>query len=144
MPDPSVNVTTQDARSAELTAEPEDDSGTTEIHTEADGSLIIRPPRVLDADKAVPFRQLLVRAVRKIRPNRLIVSMAHVRALDAINLGTLAALCGLADDHKIVVLLADPTAEIRSALLAAGVPTERIRYTRDTVSVDTPEVASMS
>jgi len=127
MPDPSVNVPPH-----------------AEIHTEADGSLVIRLPRVLDADRSVSFRQLLVHAVRKIRPGRLIVSLAHVHALDAINLGTLAALCGLADDHKIAVFLADPTAEIRSALLAAGVAAERIRYTRDTVSVETPEVASMS
>jgi anti-anti-sigma factor len=139
VPDPSVNGPTQAARADE----PADDPGATvETHTEADGSLVIRPHGVLDADRAVPFRQLLVHAVRKIRPRRLIVSLANVRALDAINLGTLAALCGLADDHRIAVFLADPTAEIRSALLAAGVPAELISYTGDPVGVENPEAAS--
>lgn len=136
MPDPSVNVPPQAARA-------DDPGATVETHTETDGSLVIRPHGVLDADPAVPFRQLLVHAVRKIRPQRLIVSLANVRALDAINLGTLAALCGLADDHRIAVFLADPPAEIRSALLAAGVPAELISYTGDPAGVETPEIASI-
>lgn len=142
MNDPSVNVPVQAPDSTEPATRTKEPAA--ETRTAADGSLIIKPPRDLDADRAVPFRQLLVHAVRKIRPPQLIVSLANVRTLDAINLGTLAALCDLADDHKIGAFLADPTAEIRSALLAAGVPADRIRYTRDTVSVETPEVASMS
>ena len=123
MPDPSVNVPAQAA-------------GT---RTDADGSLIIEAHGVLDLD-----RRLLVHAVRKVRPPRLVVALGDVHTVDAINLGILAALCGLADDHDVALVLADPSREIRAELLAAGVPAARIRYTRETVSVETPEVASMS
>ncbi|HEY0532630.1 MAG TPA: STAS domain-containing protein [Actinoplanes sp.] len=115
-----------------------------ETHSEPDGSLVIQPHGVMDADRAVPLRQLLVHAVRKVRPRQLIVDLRDVHTLDAINLGTLAALCGVADDHRVALVLANPSAEIRSELLAAGVAAQRIRYTRETTSVDTPEVASMS
>ena len=98
----------------------------------------------MGAERAVAFRQLLVHAVRKVRPRRLAVELGDVRSLDAINLGTLAALCDLADDHRVTAVLVNPGAGIRAELLAAGVPPERIRYTRDTVSAETPEVASMS
>jgi anti-anti-sigma factor len=115
-----------------------------ETRTEPDGSLIIHPRGAMDAGRAAPFRQLLVHAVRKVRPRRLIVELRDVHTVDAISLGTLAALCDLADDHRVAVILVNPTAEIRSELLAAGVPAQRIRYARETVSVETPEVASMS
>jgi len=115
-----------------------------ETRTEPDGTLVVQPHGVMDAERALPFRQLLVHAVRKVRPRRLVVELGGVRVLDALHLGTLAALCGVADDHKVTLVLANPSAEIRSELLAAGVPAQRIHYTRDTVSVDTPEVASMS
>jgi anti-anti-sigma factor len=141
MPDRSVNVPTQTARTSEPTGRSSD---YVETHTEADGSLVIRPHGVLDADHAVPFRQLLVHAIRKIRPGRLIVHLGDVRILDAIHLGTLIALCDLADDHRITVVLANPTAQLRDALLAAGANPERIHYTRETASLESPEVASMS
>jgi len=115
-----------------------------ETRTEPDGSLVIRPHGEIDVDRADPFRHLLIHAVRKVRPSRLVVDLVDVPALDAIHLGTLTALCDVADDHRVALVLANPTAEIRSELLAAGVAAERIHYTRDTVSVDTPEVASMS
>jgi anti-anti-sigma factor len=119
MPDPSVNGPSPGA------PPPERDS-VVEIRTEPDGSLVIRPAGAIDADQAVPFRQLLVHAVRKVRPLRLVVDLGDVHTVDPINLGTLTALCGLADDHQITVLLTGPTAELRAALLAAGVPAERI------------------
>jgi anti-anti-sigma factor len=115
-----------------------------ETRTEPDGTLVIRPHGEIDADRADPFRHLLIHAVRKVRPPRLIVDLGDVPALDAIHLGTLTALCDVADDHRVALVLANPTADIRSELLAAGVAAERFRYIRDTVSVDTPEVASMS
>jgi anti-anti-sigma factor len=129
---------------ADRSAEPAAPRSQVETRTEADGTLVIHPRGVLDADRAVPFRQLLVRAVRKIRPRRLVVNLGDVHIRDAIHFGTLIALCDLADDHRIAVVLADPTVEVRSVLLAAGVSPERICYTRETVSVETPEVASMS
>jgi anti-anti-sigma factor len=115
-----------------------------ETRTEPDGSLVIRPRGAMGSDRASAFRQILVHAVRKVRPARLVVELTEVHTLDAINLGTLAALCGLADDHRVTVFLVNPRADIRAELLAAGVPAQRIRYTRDTVNVETPEVASMS
>jgi anti-anti-sigma factor len=115
-----------------------------ETRTQPDGSLVIQPHGAMDADRADAFRHVVVRVVRKVRPPRLIVDLRDVPVLDAINLGTLAALCGLADDHDVALLLVNPTAEIRAELLAAGVPAQRIRYARETVNVETPEVASMS
>jgi anti-anti-sigma factor len=115
-----------------------------ETRTESDGSLVIQPHGAMDADRAVAFRHVLIHAVRKVRPPRLVVELGDVPALDGINLGTLVALCGLADDHDVELLLINPTAEIRAELRAAGVPAELIRYVRETVSVETPEVASMS
>jgi anti-anti-sigma factor len=115
-----------------------------ETRTEPDGSLVIQPHGVMDTERADPFRQLLIHAVRKTRPRQLIVELGDVRKVDAIHLGTLAALCGIAEDHRVKLLLVNPSAELRAELLAAGVPAQRIRYNRDTFSVDTPEVASMS
>jgi anti-anti-sigma regulatory factor len=98
-----------------------------EVRTEEDGSLVIVLPDDIAAAQAVPFRQLLVHAVRKVRPERLVVELAGVRTIDSINVGILTALCGLADDHRVALTLHDPTVELRGALLAAGVPAERIR-----------------
>ncbi|GIF26995.1 hypothetical protein Ate02nite_97250 [Paractinoplanes tereljensis] len=88
---------------------------------------MITPRDVLDAECAVQFRQTLVHAVRKLRPLRLIVDLAEVPTVDPINLGTLAALCDLADDHRVVVFLQNASAEIADDLRAAGVPSQRLR-----------------
>src|SRR4051794_7300367 len=93
-----------------------------DARTGVDGSLIIQPHGALTADGAVELQQMLVHGVRKIRPLRLILDLSDVVAVDPINLGTLAALCDLADDHGVVVFLDDPSAAIRAELLAAGVP----------------------
>ena len=96
-----------------------------DVRTDADGSLVIHPHGALDADSAVQFRQTLVHAVRKLRPLRLIVNLVEVTAIDPINLGTLAALCDLADDHRVVVFLRNATPELTGELRAAGVPPQR-------------------
>jgi anti-anti-sigma factor len=129
MSDPSVNA---------------DQTTDVDVRAEADGGLVVRPHGPLDAGSAMPFRRLLVHAVRKVRPPRLHVDLGEVGAIDAINLGTLAALCDLADDHRVAVRLVNPAPAVRADLLAAGVPRATIAYERATVSVETPEVASMS
>jgi hypothetical protein len=43
--------------------------------------------------------------VRRVRPLRLILDLGDVSEVDPINLGTLAALCDLADDHQVVVFM---------------------------------------
>jgi anti-anti-sigma factor len=96
-----------------------------DVETDADGSLVVRPSGVMDSECAVQFRQVLVHSVRKLRPLRLIVDLAGVTAIDPINLGTLAALCGLADDHQVVVFLRDTPEHIAIDLRAAGVPSQR-------------------
>ncbi|GIM92893.1 STAS domain-containing protein [Paractinoplanes toevensis] len=103
-----------------------------DVRKDADGSLVVVPQGVLDAECAVQFRQVLVHAVRKLRPLRLIVELAEVPEIDPINLGTLAALCDLADDHHVVVFLQNASAEIADDLRAAGVPAQRLRR-RDTI-----------
>lgn len=96
-----------------------------EVRTGADGSLVVQPRGDLGTECAVQFRQVLVHAVRKVRPLRLIVDLAEVTAVDPINLGTLAALCDLADDHRVVVFLHNSPADIGEDLRAAGVPPQR-------------------
>jgi anti-anti-sigma factor len=96
-----------------------------DVATDADGSLVVRPSGVMDSECAVQFRQVLVHAVGKLRPLRLIVDLAGVSAIDAINLGTLAALCDLADDHHVVVFLRDAPDDMAADLRAAGVPPQR-------------------
>ncbi|GAA0525163.1 hypothetical protein GCM10010172_02070 [Paractinoplanes ferrugineus] len=98
-----------------------------EVRTDADGSLVVTPQAVLDTDCAVQFRQTLVHAVRKLRPLRLIVDLSGVTVLDPINLGTLAALCDLADDHRVIVFLPGASGELAADLRAAGVPAQRLR-----------------
>ena len=115
-----------------------------EVRTEADGSIVVRPSGALDSECAVEFRQVLVHVVRKLRPLRLILDLRGVTTIDPINLGTLAALCGLADDHRVLVFLDGPSAELAAELRAAGVPALRFRQPRDTTRVETPAVASMS
>src|SRR5688500_20274394 len=85
------------------------------------------------------------------RPLRLILDLADVSEVDPINLGTLAALCDLADDHHVVVFLENSSATVAAQLAAAGVPPQRLRSTpesisqvRATVTEETPLVASMS
>jgi anti-anti-sigma factor len=115
-----------------------------EVRTEADGSVVVHPTGDLDGECAVEFRQVLVHVVRRMRPLRLVVDLRGVTAVDPINLGTLAALCDLADDHRVLVFLDGPSAELAAELRAAGVPPLRFRQPRDTTMVATPAVASMS
>jgi anti-anti-sigma factor len=98
-----------------------------DVRTVADGSLVIRPHGDMGYDCAVQFRQVLVHAVRKVRPLRLILDLGDVSAVDPINLGTLAALCDLADDHHVAVFMDNPTGALANELRAAGVPSQRLR-----------------
>ncbi|GIE98100.1 STAS domain-containing protein [Paractinoplanes rishiriensis] len=97
-----------------------------DVRTDPDGSLVVQPSGDLGTECAVQFRQILVHAVRKLRPLRLIVDLGEVTAVDPINLGTLAALCDLADDHRVVVFLHHAPAAIGDELRAAGVPPQRL------------------
>jgi anti-anti-sigma factor len=103
-----------------------------DVQTDVDGSLVVQPHGVMDSDCAVHFRQVLVHAVRKVRPLRLILDLGDVSDVDAINLGTLAALCDLADDHHVVVFMDNSSAAIAIQLQAAGVPPQRLRTRRPT------------
>jgi anti-anti-sigma regulatory factor len=70
---------------------------------------------------------VLVHTIRHDRPLRLILDLERVSDLDPINLGTLAALCDLADDHKVVVFLDNSSTLVAERLRAAGVPAQRLR-----------------
>ncbi|WP_433795146.1 hypothetical protein [Actinoplanes sp. CA-252034] len=98
-----------------------------EVSTSADGSVVIQPHGSVGPDEAVELRQLLVHTVRRVRPLRLIVDLTHVRELDPINLGSVAAACGLGDDHQVAVFVDNPSAALAAQLAAAGVPAPRLR-----------------
>ena len=97
-----------------------------DVQPGADGSLVVRPHGVIDPEQTAHLRQLLVHAVRKVRPKSLILDLADVPDLDPINLGTLAALCDLADDHDVVLWLEHPSAEVALLLREAGVDPHRL------------------
>ncbi len=98
-----------------------------EVRTSADGSVVIAPHGSVGPDAAVELRQVLVHTVRKVRPLRLILDLTDVPALDAINLGTVAAACGLGDDHQVAVFVHNPCLLLAEQLTAAGVPHQRLR-----------------
>jgi anti-anti-sigma factor len=102
---------------------------TVDVETSPDGTLVIHPHGVLDADDAVELRRAIVHAVRRLRPLRLVVDLSDLHDLDAINLGTLAAACHLGDDHRVAVFLDHSSPAIAGRLIAAGVPGHRLRRT---------------
>jgi anti-anti-sigma factor len=102
---------------------------TVDVDTSPDGTLVIYPRGVLDADDAVELRRTLVHAVRRLRPLRLVVDLHDLHDLDAINLGTLAAACHLGDDHQVAVFLDHCSPAVAERLAAAGVPSHRLRHT---------------
>ena len=101
---------------------------TVDVDSSSDGTLVIHPRGILDADDAVDLRRALVHAIRHDRPLRLVLELAEVSGLDPINLGTFAAACHLGDDHQVAVFLDHPTSAIANLLLMAGVPAHRLRY----------------
>jgi anti-anti-sigma factor len=100
---------------------------TVDVRTDSDGSVVVQPHGLMDDACAIHFRQILVHAVRRVRPLRLILDLGDVSTLDAINVGTLAALCDLADDHHVIVFMDNSSAAIAHQLQAAGVPPQRLR-----------------
>jgi len=103
-------------------------SAPVDVLTRADGSLVLQPHGNIGAEDAVELRQALVHAVRRVRPLRLILDLRDVAELDPINLGTLAAVCGLGDDHQVVVFLEHSSSRIAAQLAAAGVPQQRLTH----------------
>lgn len=103
-------------------------ANTVDVNTSPDGTLIIRPCGVLDAEEAIGLRRTLVQAIRHDRPLRLVLDLTEVHDLDPINLGTLAAACHLGDDHKVAVFLDHSSAALAEQLVAAGVPRHRLRH----------------
>ncbi len=98
-----------------------------DVRTGVDGSLVVQPHGAMDYDCAVHFRQVLVHAIRKVRPLRLILDLSDVSDVDPINLGTLAALCDLAEDHHVIVFMDNSSPGLADQLQAAGVPPQRLR-----------------
>ena len=107
-----------------------DSAPAVEVHTSADGSVVIHPRGVIDWDGAVALRQLLVHTVRRVRPARLVLDLADVAGLDPIEVGTMWAACELGDDHHVAVFLDNASADVAARLAAAGVPAHRLRWGR--------------
>jgi anti-anti-sigma regulatory factor len=103
------------------------ESSVLEVRTSADGSVVIAPHGPIGPDKAVELRQMLVHTVRRVRPLRLILDLTDVSELDPINLGSVAAICALGDDHQVAVFVHNPRGALADQLTAAGVPHQRLR-----------------
>src|SRR5690242_4048619 len=97
-------------------------SASVDVRTGADGSVVVQPHGAIGTDCAALFRQVLIHAVRKVRPDRLVLDLSDVSAVDPINLGVMAALCDVADDHHVAVVLENSAPAIAVQLRAAGVP----------------------
>src|SRR5437763_1445848 len=112
-----------------------------EVETDQDGTLVVRPLGAVDDSCGRGFRQAVVHAGRRGRPLSVLVALRAVPFVDPLHLGTLAALCELADDQhvRVVVAVTDPALALE--LRAAGVPGQCVR---STVKVETPAVASTS
>lgn len=100
-----------------------------DVRTDSDGTVVIRPHGLVGLNHAVELRQVLVHAVRKLRPMRLVLDLADVTGLDPINLGTVSAICDIADDHSVAVFIDCPSAVLAGQLTAAGVSPRRLRLT---------------
>jgi anti-anti-sigma regulatory factor len=109
-----------------------------EVGTRSDGTVVLCLHGRLGEDMAVELRQVVVHAVRKIRPLRLVLDLTNVSALDPINLGTVAAACQLGDDHQVVVMIEISSAALAERLITAGVPPQRLA---DLIPVISPPVA---
>ncbi len=101
---------------------------TLDVEISPDGTLVIQPHGVLDAEDAVELRRTLVHAVRRLRPLRLVIDLRDLDDLDAINLGILAAACYLGDDYRVAVFLDHCSPAITERFIAAGVPGHRLRH----------------
>lgn len=101
---------------------------TLDVHTAPDGGVLIHLRGPVGADRAVELRQLLVHTVRRVRPLRLVIDLADVPDLDAINVGSVAAACHLGDDHQVAVFVDNPSDRLVDRLTAAGVPRQRLRH----------------
>lgn len=100
---------------------------TVNVEKRADGTVVAQWHGDVDADSAQHLRRVLVYAVRRVRPGRLILDLSDVSHIDPINLGALAAACELATDHQINVFLGLPSNEIARQLATAGVPRQYLR-----------------
>ena len=100
---------------------------TVDVQTSADGTLVVRPHGCVGYECALELQQTLVHSVRRVRPLRLVLDLADVAELDPVNIGTLAAVVGLADDHRVAVFVDGPSSAIAVRLTAAGVPPQRLR-----------------
>jgi anti-anti-sigma factor len=98
-----------------------------DMQTTADGCVVVQPHGVVGAECAVELQQLLVHAVRRLRPPRLILNLADVRHLDSINVGTVVAICELAADHQVAIFVDDSAPTIASQLRDAGVHPRHLR-----------------
>jgi len=97
-----------------------------DVRTGVDGSVVVRLHGAMGSDCAVQFRRVLIHAVRKVRPDRLVLDLGDVSDVDPINLGVMAALCDVADDLHVAVVMENSAPAIAIQLQAAGVPPQRL------------------
>jgi anti-sigma B factor antagonist len=100
-----------------------------EVRTGADGSVIVCVRGQVGPAHAVELRQVLVHTIRRVRPTRMVLDFSGLAELDAINLGTVVASCGLGDDHAVAVFVDHSPAAVADQLTAAGMAPQRLRHT---------------
>ena len=99
-----------------------------DVTSQPDGSVVIRPHGHVNADVTVELRHALVEVIRHTRPARLILDLADVEQVDALNLGVLAAACLLGDDQHVVVFV-----DHCSTAIADGWPLRKVASERNRV-----------
>ncbi|GAA1641037.1 STAS domain-containing protein [Actinoplanes couchii] len=103
-------------------------ASTVDVSSSSDGTLVIHPDGDLDAEDAIHLRRTLVQAILHTRPMCLILDLADVHELDPLNLGALAAACGVGDDRQVAVYVDNTSADLAHRLTAAGFPVQRLRH----------------
>lgn len=97
-----------------------------DVITAPDGTLVLHPHGLIADDDASPLRHTLIRAIREVRPLRLVLDLGDVADLGPLSLGALAAVCHVGDARHVTVLFDDCSTEVADLLLSAGVCRHRI------------------
>ncbi|GIE28112.1 hypothetical protein Ait01nite_011570 [Actinoplanes italicus] len=115
-------------------------ASTLEVVTVPDGTLVLHPHALLADDDACQLRHALIRAIRQVRPLRLVLDLADVVELGPLSLGALAAACHVGDARHVTVLFDNCTPDVAAVLMSAGV--SRLRIGRRRPASDVPGQAA--
>ena len=94
-----------------------------QVRTRLDAdSVVVEVCGDLDGPSVAQLRHVLVDAVLRRRPPRVVLDLERVTGIDAVGIGTLLGGCDAALDLGIAVLIRDPGSLVTQRLQANGLP----------------------